>query len=249
MNEMNEPTMRADRYTVITIPPARTGRRRHAATDRRQPDPRSSEVPADAIEDRATALTELSSLVSQLHAILARLPEDDALQTRVMAAIHHLEAGGDDLCTRSEPAASAKRPSPDPSGRTDPHPDASVSHELGHPTGGVEDQVEAFLTWLAFCNRPLPHATPRREPPGDAFDRFIIELCASQRILPADVSRQLGLAPGSTVGAAAQALRQAVHDPDGPRCPSYLHAVYHLQDHPVTDDPASLASPTPEGTA
>jgi hypothetical protein len=182
---MSDTTASRKRFTIQTV------ERRHPRVVRRPGDPelvvrpRLTDPRARTVEDLATVLTELSSVVSRLEAIAARHGYEPDLQARLRHAIAQLETIGHDLLT-----------------------DENTSGIEGGIPRAAEGHDEAFLTWLAF-HPASDDEEPISGPADGSFDGFFAGLEASPRVLPAEAAAKLGLASGTTIGEAARKLRTA----------------------------------------
>lgn len=98
-------------------------------------------------------------------------------------------------------------------------------------TGRINDLEEAFLTWLGTYDKPALLHLDGPDAPPTHLSEMLDALRDSSRRLPAAEAGELGLPPGTWLGAAASQLQHAVHDPRGPRCRSYRAAAYYLRSY------------------
>ncbi len=215
---------RSQRVTILTGGHARIFDTRGPSDGQPATAPRSVRRDADELADE---LAGISTAISLLRRLRGKHADDRTLQEQLDAATDHLEAIGRSLLDHR-----AARDQSGPSGGSsdlpqegDPTTVWDVSDTQDDPPD--EGDVEAFLTWLTFHSQGEHLAASSR--PDAALRRFLLRLTGSSRILPGGVSSQLRLPAGSTVGDAARALLRAVHDPQGPRCPSYAEAIRRLQ--------------------
>lgn len=100
---------------------------------------------------------------------------------------------------------------------------------------------QLFLDWLADPEKPdvIMSVSGSTSTPSTAF---LGPLSTSSRPLPPSAATIVGLPIGATIGEAAVQLIMAVHDPAGPRCPSYRAAVAFVHDlHKYAFDMAELS--------
>ncbi len=86
----------------------------------------------------------------------------------------------------------------------------------------------AFVAWVVRCRRP-DHQDPehRTEAADHSPEHLLDAVCGSPRPLPVDAASKLGMPAGTTLGAAAAEVIDAVRDPNGPQCPSFQAALFH----------------------
>ena len=218
MSETQADAERAERVTVLPV-----GRQATVTTLRERHQARLSHPSTGSdqrgVDELAEVLTGISALIARTQTLRAR-NDDPQLTRRLDWAITQLEMVGHELLTHDTVHPDDKLAT---SGAATPTP--------ADPAGSGHE--EAFLTWLTFWPHPDQDADGSTTPdPG--FDRFLAELETSSRVLPREAASKLGLPTGSTIGQAATALRQAIHEPSEPHGPPHA-AVFHLHDRPPPD--------------
>ena len=172
----------------------------------------------------AASLTDLSYLVTRVHAIRGRGGVARDLDQRLAGVIAELESLIHDLLHDTSP-------SPSPNGAKPPTRAASSG------AAGASDRTRAeaaFEAWLTNDDRPDVWQLDAPDSPPVSLTRMLGELMLSRRQLPADAAAALGMPPGTRMGHAAAELILAVNDPAGPHCRSYRSALYYLRDHDGT---------------
>jgi hypothetical protein len=200
-------TTTAPRVVVSSHTSRRTSRRRPTET-----------VPPAGL---TASLTDLSYMVTRVHAIRGRGGVARGLDKRLAGVIADLESLIHDLLHDTAPTSnSAKTPPTRVSG-----------------AAGASDRTRteaAFEAWLTSDDRPEVWEVGGPDDPETSLTGMLGELVLSSRQLPADAADALGMPPGTRMGHAAAELILAVNDPAGPRCRSYRSALYFLRDHDGT---------------
>jgi hypothetical protein len=193
-------------------PPRLIGARRRAAGPGRRPNrPPAIVTPAH----RAASLTDLSLMVTRVHAIRCRGGVARDLDQRLTGLIAELESLIHDLLHDTDPASNGAKPS-----------------TKARPAGAAErTRAEAaFTAWLTSADTPDVWRLDGPDAPPVSLTRILGDLALSRRQLPTAAAAALGMPTDATLGYAAAALIVAVNDPAGPRCRSYRSAVFYLRD-------------------
>ena len=170
----------------------------------------------------AASLTDLSYLVTRVHAIRGRGGVDLDLDQRLAGVIAELESLIHDLLHDAGPTSNGAKP---------------PTRVASSGVAGASDRTRAeaaFEAWLTSDDRLDVWQVDAPDEPQTSLTVMLGELVLSRRPLPPDAAAALGMPPGTALGYAAAELVLAVNDPAGPRCRSYRSALYYLRDHDGT---------------
>ncbi len=161
----------------------------------------------------AQALTRLSTVISQAHALRQRHSDDQTLGRDLIEIASRLESIID--CLFVDVAAA------------DDGPGERVQRS---GLAEVPRQYEqALLSWLYSTTRPESIDLQGQSHPTVPLAQLLGRVTTSRRQLPSHISATLSWPSEATFGDLATELLVAVLDPAGPRCPTFADAVKHLQ--------------------
>ncbi len=169
------------------------------------------------------SLTDLSYMVTRVHAIRDRGGMARDLDLRLTGVIAEVESLIHDLVHDSRPATNGAKTSPT----------RVASSDTAGGSGKIRAEA-AFEAWLTSDDKPDEWQVDGPDAPPTSLTGILGQVVLSRRQLPADAAAELGMPPGAPLGHAATELILAVNDPVGPRCRSYRSALYYMRDHDDT---------------
>ena len=172
----------------------------------------------------ATTLTELSAVISWLHAMRQRHPDQHPLHERLAAAVPGFEALIHLLLITEDDDSADET--------------TSVVEQPPHPAPAPPNTASDYLMWLSGSRSDRLGFTEAGDPESPIM-RLLVSLCSSRRRLPPASAAALQLPASACVGQAVTEVLLRVSGPASHRPSSFGSGARLPRDHDVRLAPRS----------